>query len=270
MTTASEAAREGRYTFDNATDEAARQVRLLAGILDGHSTEVLSRVGVGAGWRCLDLGTGGGSVATWLADRVGPTGQVVALDSDPRHVGTHDRVEVRAVDVTTTDRGDREYDLVHARLLRMHLPQREEVLRRAAAALKPGGTLVVSDWDCTHPGEMLLRGPAGLAGAFLAFQRGLVGLAVANGASLDWARRIPESMREAGLVELRGEVFNRIWAGGEAGCLLHACNSRQLEGPLLASGLTGEQLALLREGMSHPETLAWSYPMVTACGRRPA
>ncbi|SCL73589.1 class I SAM-dependent methyltransferase [Micromonospora peucetia] len=268
MTNAPVAAVDGRYTFDNATSEAARQVRLLAEILDPHSTDVLARTGVESGWRCLDLGTGAGSVATWLAEQVSPAGRVVALDADPRHVPTHELIDVRTGDVTTIDLGEREYDLVHARLLLMHLADREQVLRRAAAALKPGGVLVISEWDCTRLDEMLLRGPAVLAEAFLAFQNALVGLAVDNGASANWAHRVPVAMRDVGLVDVEAEVHNRLWSGGEAGCLLHASNSRQMEAALLARGMSSPQLETLRDGMNDPHALTWSYPMVTTVGRR--
>ncbi|MFV2112882.1 class I SAM-dependent methyltransferase [Micromonospora sp. LOL_025] len=259
---------DGRYTFDNTTSEAGRQVRLLAEILDSHSTDVLARTGVESGWHCLDLGTGAGSIATWLAGQVSPAGRVVALDADPRHVATHELIDVRTGDVTTIDLGKRTYDLVHARLLLMHLRQREQVLRRAAAALNPGGVLVISEWDCTHLDEMLLRGPADLAEAFLAFQNALVGLAADNGASANWARRVPVAMRDAGLIDVEAEVHNRLWAGGEPGCLLHASNSRQLQTALLARGVSPAQMETLRDGMDDPDTLSWSYPMVTTVGRR--
>lgn len=257
-----------RYTFDNATRDAAQQVRLLAEILDGHTTDVLAREGVETGWRCLDLGAGAGTVTVWLAEQVSPCGRVVAIDADPRHIPTTELVDIRTADLTTVNLGDGEYDLVHARLLLMHLPQREELLRRAVAALKPGGLLVISDWDCTRLEEMLLRGPTGLAAAFETFQRTLVDLAEANGACASWARRLPVVMHEAGLVDVHAEVHNRLWAGGEAGCLLHASNSRQMQAALLGRGMTDEQLTILREGMEDPYTLAWSYPMVTAVGRR--
>ena len=34
------------------------------------------------GWRCLEVGGGRGSMAAWLAEKVGPTGHVVATDID--------------------------------------------------------------------------------------------------------------------------------------------------------------------------------------------
>ncbi|HEX5540819.1 MAG TPA: methyltransferase domain-containing protein [Micromonospora sp.] len=266
MTTTTDSA--SQYTFDNATPEAARQVRLLAEILDGHSIDVLARAGVAAGWRCLDLGAGAGSISTWLADRVGPDGRVLALDTDPRHIGQHERLELRAVDVTEADFGTDEYDLIHARLLLMHLPQRREILRRMVRALRPGGLLVLSDWDCTQTESMLVRSSPEATEAFSAFQAALLTLGAANGASATWAGEAPLAMLDAGLVDVESEVHNRLWTGGEAGCLLHASNSRQLEAVLLKFGVTAKQLTVLREAMEDPETFAWSYPMVTTVGRR--
>ncbi|HEX5598419.1 MAG TPA: class I SAM-dependent methyltransferase [Micromonosporaceae bacterium] len=266
MTTTTE--NVSQYTFNNATPEAARQVRLLAEILDGHSTDVLTRTGVAPGWRCLDLGAGAGSISRWLAERVAPGGRVLAMDTDPRHIGEHEQLEVRADDVTKTDFGTDEFDLIHARLLLMHLPQRKEILRRLVGALRPGGLLVLSEWDCTQPERMLVRSSSEAADAFAAFQAALFTLGAANGASATWAGEAPLAMLDAGLVDVESEVHNRLWTGGEAGCLLHASNSRQLEAVLLKFGVTVKQLTVLREAMEDPETLAWSYPMVTTVGRR--
>jgi SAM-dependent methyltransferase len=270
MTTTSDVGTGDRYAFDNSTDDAADQVRYLAEILDRHTRAVLERLGAGPGWQCLDLGAGAGSVTGWLAQRVGPDGGVLALDQDPRHIGAHELVEARVADIRTADLGEAQFDLVHARLLLMHLPNREEVLGRIFRALKPGGLVVLSEWDCTHLDEMLVRGSAALAESMLAFQEALIGQIVDNGASADWAKRLAPALYDAGFTEVEAETYNRVWSGGEAGCLLHASNSRQIEPVLTARGVTQEQLVTLREGMADPATLAWQYLMVTAVGRRPA
>ena len=56
-----------------------------------------------AGWRCLEVGGGSGSIANWLADRVGDTGSVVVTDIDPRFLNRSPRrnVEVRRHDIST-------------------------------------------------------------------------------------------------------------------------------------------------------------------------
>src|SRR6476661_6666238 len=42
------------------------------------------------GWRCLEVGAGRGSMAAWMAEQVGPTGQVVATDIDTRYLSRLD------------------------------------------------------------------------------------------------------------------------------------------------------------------------------------
>ena len=43
----------------------------------------LERLGLGPGWRCVDVGAGGGDVSVALAEIVGRDGRVYAVDSDP-------------------------------------------------------------------------------------------------------------------------------------------------------------------------------------------
>ena len=44
----------------------------------------LDRLGLREGWRCVDVGAGGGDVTVALAEMVGKDGRVYAVDSDPR------------------------------------------------------------------------------------------------------------------------------------------------------------------------------------------
>jgi SAM-dependent methyltransferase len=257
-----------QYTFSNADDQGPHQLQLLANILDEHSTYVLSDTGITAGWQCLDVGPGAGTITTWLAERVRPSGNVTALDLDPRHIRTADNVTVRQGDVRTIDLPEAHYDLIHTRLLLLHLAERELVLDRLVAALKPGGVLVVSDWDATRR-DWLLHAPSEAAAeAFDAFQTGLLAELENHGADLGWARRAPLAMRAAGLVHIETVAHNHLWAGGESGCLLHVSNSHQLHDALLARGVSAEQLNLLDEAMRDPDTLAYCYWMFTTIGRR--
>lgn len=67
----------------NADTESGR-LRLLEVCRDPGTIGRLDRLGVSCGWRCLEVGAGHGSIARWLAERVGPTGSVLAADIDPR------------------------------------------------------------------------------------------------------------------------------------------------------------------------------------------
>src|SRR4051812_16808530 len=51
----------------------------------------LRAVGIQPGWRVLDAGSGGGGYLPWLADLVGPTGAIVALDLTPENVAALER-----------------------------------------------------------------------------------------------------------------------------------------------------------------------------------
>src|SRR5213596_691056 len=68
------------YVFDNAWEsERARLTGLESG-LDAGTIRHLENLGVGAGWRCWEIGGGGGSIAAWLCERVGDDGHVLATD----------------------------------------------------------------------------------------------------------------------------------------------------------------------------------------------
>jgi ubiquinone/menaquinone biosynthesis C-methylase UbiE len=55
---------------------------LLEELFDPVTVRRLERVGVAPGWQALEVGAGRGSIASWLADRVGEEGRVVATDID--------------------------------------------------------------------------------------------------------------------------------------------------------------------------------------------
>jgi len=78
---------DSRYVFDNAvTAETEQRFAGLEAALDPSTFRYLSGIGVTSGWVCWEVGAGSGSIATWLAERVGPTGRVLATDIDPRFI----------------------------------------------------------------------------------------------------------------------------------------------------------------------------------------
>jgi hypothetical protein len=65
-------------------DRELEQARLagLSAQFDPVTIRHLASIGVEAGWHCLEVGAGAGSIARWLAATVGGTGRVVATDLD--------------------------------------------------------------------------------------------------------------------------------------------------------------------------------------------
>jgi SAM-dependent methyltransferase len=73
---------------------------------------------------------------------------VLATDIDVSWLHDADAgVDVRRHDVATDEPPGDAFDLVHARLVLVHVAARDEALRRMISALGPGGWLVVEDFD---------------------------------------------------------------------------------------------------------------------------
>lgn len=87
-----------------------------------------------------------------MAERVGPTGHVIATDLNTRHLEAlkDDRIEIWQHNLTMDLLPERIFDLVHARLVLVHIPERDEALSRMVRTLKPGGWIVVEEFD-SHP-----------------------------------------------------------------------------------------------------------------------
>jgi len=125
----------------------AESERIWSGRVNARLAEVADGLAPG---RALDLGAGEGADAIWLA-RAG--WRVVAVDISETALarGAEDagalaeRIEFQQHDLNTSF-PDGEYDLVSAQFLHSHAPlEREQILRRAAAAVAPDGILLIVD-----------------------------------------------------------------------------------------------------------------------------
>ncbi|MGV0992542.1 MAG: SAM-dependent methyltransferase [Mycobacterium sp.] len=110
------------------------------------------------GTRALDLGCGEGGDAVWLAEQgwtvVAIDVSTTALDrgrAAAQERGVADRIEFAQYDLDSSFPAG-EFDLVSAQFL--HSPvekDRPAILRRAAAAVAPGGTLLIVDHGAAPP-----------------------------------------------------------------------------------------------------------------------
>jgi SAM-dependent methyltransferase len=136
------------YIYDQGFSQERTRLAGIESLWDPGSQRLLDGLGIGVGWRCLEVGAGGGSLVDWMAGR-GAT--VLAIDIDTRFVEplAGDAIEVRRVDIRTDELPERQFDLVHARLVLEHLTERQRILDRLVAALRPGGWMVIEDYDWT-------------------------------------------------------------------------------------------------------------------------
>jgi SAM-dependent methyltransferase len=123
-----------------------RLLELLAETLDPFSCRRLEQAGAGPDARCLEIGAGTGSIAHWLANRLAPAGQVIATDLDPSLIAPHQRITTLSHDISRDQLPGR-FDLIHARLVLAHLPDRHHILGKLSKALNPGGALIIEEFD---------------------------------------------------------------------------------------------------------------------------
>lgn len=257
------------YAFSNRAPQGRQQLDALQDYLDPVTTDCLTGTGVGPGWRCLELGPGGGSIAAWLVDRTGPTGRVTAVDNDLSRLDGVDGLAVLEHDLQRGLPVSGPFDLIHARLVLLHLPDRRELLRQLVAALAPGGWLVLGEFSGAPLAVLSAAGPADAA-LFTKVIDAVCADLVDHGADLAWAHQVHAAAVGAGLTRVRTVEHAESWTGG-AGCRLHAANVSYLADRLIgAGGVTGAELSRFLELMDDPRFCARSWQFVCTRGQAPA
>lgn len=256
-----------RYLLDNAQVEAGERFVALAELFDGVTRGHFDRLGVGPGWRCWEVGAGGRSIPEALAAAVGPDGYVLATDINPAWLDQHGPYEVRRHDVAA-DPPPGIFDLVHARLVLVHVPDRARALATMVAALRPGGWLLVEDADTELQPLVCLdeSGPAQQRANRL--RRAFRELMARRGADMRFGRMLPSVLREAGLVDVAAAGSFPI--GGTVLNRLETATIRQIRARLIETRLADEaeidaHIAAVDAG-ELDLTLA---PLISAWGRRP-
>jgi SAM-dependent methyltransferase len=257
------------YPYDNDSAEAPAQHDALASLLDPISrwriTDLLDLTGA----RCLEVGAGAGSIAAWLADRVGSGGSVTATDTKPGLIPVHRRLRVVEHDITVTAPPDGDHDLVHARLLLNHLPQRRQVLQRLADCLSPGGVLLTEDFWPTPPNEIVAHAASAEDGTLIRrFHLAHLQILADHGNDRNWSRRALLAFMEEGLIDVHAVAHGATWRGGEAGCQLLAAAIGQLHEQFVAAGLTGEELCRLHLLLDDPSVVLHGHLLYSTSGRR--
>ena len=127
------------YLFDHAVKTERERLAAIEAAADPLTIECLEKLDVAAGWHCLEVGAGAGSMASWLCGRVGPDGKVVATDLQTKFLETIEapNLEVRRHDITADELEQGAFDLVSARKVLEHLADPSAALRRMAGALRP-------------------------------------------------------------------------------------------------------------------------------------
>jgi ubiquinone/menaquinone biosynthesis C-methylase UbiE len=138
-----------QYSLDNEWISARERLIALEKNLDQMTITYLREIGVRAGWRCLEIGAGGGSIADWLCHQVGATGHVTATDINTRFLDAfdHSNLEVRQHNLESDDLPEDAFDVVHARVVQVHLKEPDRAVKKLARAVRPGGWILLEEHD---------------------------------------------------------------------------------------------------------------------------
>jgi SAM-dependent methyltransferase len=260
-----------RYLLDNAASEAGRRFDALSALYDPVTARHVDALGVGPGWRCWEVGAGGPSVPRLLAERVGPDGHVLATDLEVGWIerGVPAGVEVYRHDVARDEPPEGGFDLIHTRLVLVHVPERDEALRRMVRTLRPGGWLLVEDFDvalqplaCLDP----VQPEDHLANRI---RDGFRSLLAQRGVDLEYGRKLPRLFRAAGLVEVGADAFFPIALPGAAA--LEQANVSQVRDGIIGQGLaTVDEIDAHLGAVSTDQVDLTAPPLISTWGRAQA
>jgi ubiquinone/menaquinone biosynthesis C-methylase UbiE len=264
------------YLF-KSTLEAAVEERyaLLDALYNPRTFRFLETTGIAPGWHCLEIGGGSGAVAGWMADRVGPSGHVLVTDVDLRVIersarGRPANLEVRRHDIGADPLPGSAFDLIHARLVLCHVPQREAALATLVAALKPGGWLVLEEFDGRLVDRAIPIGDAEEAARYRRMSGALTRLLDEHGYDIAYPRGLFGRLKAAGLAEVGMEGHLAVREGGSLGARFEALNFTQVRAEAVAKGLiTDPEVDAVLSRTAAADFAVFSQVMLTAWGRRP-
>jgi ubiquinone/menaquinone biosynthesis C-methylase UbiE len=190
-----------QYALGSTDAEHQRLIRQ-ATWLAAHTERLFRESGIGPRQRVLDLGSGVGDVALIAARLVGPSGEVVGIERDPRSIALAaarmSEVDLRNVSFTQTDAaqipGDKPFDAAVGRYILMFLPDPISVLRSLSHLVRPGGILAFQEPCWKSFLQQSARLPLWSAGASLlveTFQR--------SGTNTEMGPALSRVFQEAGL-----------------------------------------------------------------------
>jgi SAM-dependent methyltransferase len=258
------------YLLANDAPEAMDRFTAFAALFDPSTFRHLDALGLAPGWRCWEVGAGGTTVVAHLADRVGSAGHVLATDIDLSWAAgaAAPNVTVLEHDVAGEPPPGGPFDLVHARLVLVHVPERDKALATMVASLRPGGVLLVEDADpalqprsCleeTNPEEVLAN----------RLRRGFRHLLSERGVDLAYGRTLPHRLRAAGLVDV---VADAAFPIRHPACIplevatVELVRDQLVDRELATEAEVDQHLASVRSGrldLTQP-------PMISCWGRRP-
>ncbi|MGH2357144.1 MAG: class I SAM-dependent methyltransferase [Candidatus Limnocylindria bacterium] len=262
----------GRYPIERRAGEIER-LRIQGEAMALDAAIMLDQIGVGPGWRCLDLGCGPGGITDLLSVRVGPTGRVVGLDTDPvfldharARAHEHPNVEFVLGNAYRTGLPGGHFDLVHVRFVASTAGDPGALLQETIRLTRPRGVVAFQEADIStltcypsHPAWDRLKSV--LEQAF-----------VCVGADVRLAQDLYRLARQAGLQDVRYRPFLVGVRSGDPMTDYLPATVESVRGTLLDRRLITEDelrgaLAACRAHLAAPDTIFTTVTVAQVWGR---
>jgi len=261
----------GNYPIETRSGEIER-LHIQSAAMAPDSRRMLELIGVGEGWRCLDIGCGPGGITGLLSERVGPGGRVVGLDMNAAFLA-HARasaptnVEFVLGDAYGSHLAAETFDLVHMRFVASTAGEPERLLQEAKRLTRPGGTVALQEPDGTslncHPPHP----------AWDTLKKVFLSAFSSVGADLTLARRLYSVVRQAGLTDVQFRTFI-IGVRSTDGMVDYLPSTvESLRATILNQGLLdqaelADALADCRQHLMQPDTAFTMYTVAQVWGRK--
>jgi SAM-dependent methyltransferase len=229
------------YLLGHGTAEEERLQRQ-AQELAPESRALLDQVGIRPGDRAIDIGCGPAGTLELLSELVGANGKAVGLErSEPtvrlarNFAAAHSlaNVEIHHGDAKASGLPRASFDVVHARLVLVNVPEPQLVVDEMAALARPGGAVASheADWQgcwCDPPSAAWDR----LFSVFHAYSQ-------SNGIDLFVGRKTHRMLRAAGLVDVQVKPIFHVCPVGHPRRAIFWDFMGNLRDGILATGLIG-------------------------------
>lgn len=268
--------RRDEYLLGHSANEDER-LRRQPQELAADSSRLLDQLNLRLGDRAIDIGCGPQGILDLLSERVGTDGKVVGLERSEstvqlarkfiaeRHLRN---VEVLQADAKATGLPRASFDLVHARLVLVNVPEPQRVVEEMVALVRPGGAVASheADWGafvCDPPLAAWDR----MFEVFDAYSR-------SNGIDLSVGRKTHRMFRAAGLVDIHVNPIIHVYPPGNSRRNIFCDFLENVRDRVLAEGLMTEtefreQVSELKRHLDDTSTLVISHLFLQVWGRKP-
>ncbi len=246
--------------------------------LSPETARLLDEIGLLTGASVLEIGCGPRGCLDLLSERVGPSGNVTAVERNEEAVVLARKfiaerglrnVEVLCGDIRSSGLPYASFDLVTARLVLVNVPNPEQIVAEAAALARPGGAVAFHEVDwaahmCDPPSV-----------AWNTFVELFVTQSTRNGIDPFIGRKLPRLLRSAGLVDVRVHPTIHAHPPSDPSRSVFLTFADNLRERVLAQNLMSEAAFTdlrdaLRRHIEDPDTLVVYGPFFQAWGRKPS